>query len=143
MNKIILSGISLSLLLGASGAFAADPPPVPPHHYEFQKHERALPHHRRAPVPLEERLNLTDEQKEKAKAIREEGREKLKPIMKEMKELREKADKIRKENMKEFEDILTPEQKEILKSSRKDDFRRGVGPKGEKELPPPPPPIEE
>ena len=55
------------------------------------------------------------EQQEQAEKIRKEGREKLKPLFEEMKDIREKMDKLREDNMLEFEKILTPEQKEKLK----------------------------
>ena len=64
--------------------------------------------------PLSEKLNLTDEQKAQADKIREEGREKMKPLMDEQRVLREKMDVVRKANMEEFEKILTPEQKKVF-----------------------------
>jgi len=87
---------------------------------------------------LRQRLNLTTEQQEKAKQIRENARpvikplfeqihqkkqeirelrqsgatrEELQPKIDEIKSLRQKADALRKENMQKFEAILTPEQK--------------------------------
>lgn len=127
MNKIILSGISLSLLLGATGAFAADvPPPPPPPDRPMLENVVKAP--RFSPKHFEEKLHLTKEQKERAKEIREEGREKLKPIMEEMKALRKKADEIRKDNMEEFEKILTPEQRKILKSFEKGRHKKPIKP---------------
>ncbi len=139
MNKIVLSGLSLGLLLGVSGAFAADEvfpeQNFEPQHQNAQaihKAENQAKRQRISPQTFDERLGLTAEQKAKAKAIRAEGREKLKPIMKEMKELRKKADEIRTENMKEFEDILTPEQKAKLKSMKADRPKKGKLPRPEK-----------
>ena len=56
-------------------------------------------------------LDLTQEQQEQAKQIREKGREEIKPLMDQMKELRKKLDEKRKANMEEFEKILTKDQK--------------------------------
>ena len=64
---------------------------------------------------LADDLGLTKEQQEQAEKIRKEGREKLKPLFEEMKDIREKMDKLREDNMLEFEKILTPKQKEKLK----------------------------
>lgn len=94
---------------------------------------------------FEQRLNLTDKQKEKAKAIHEKGREQIKPIFAqielkrkeieavklsriapqaqeekilelntEIRVLEKKAQDIRKENSKEFENILNKKQKNEL-----------------------------
>lgn len=48
-------------------------------------------------------MGLTKEQQEQAEKIRKEGREKLKPLFEEMKDIREKMDKLREDNMLEFE----------------------------------------
>jgi len=64
-------------------------------------------------------LNLTDEQQQQAKQIREEGRKEIEPLMKEMKELRKKMDAKRRANMEEFEKILTPEQKAKFEEMKK------------------------
>ncbi len=100
---------------------------------------------------LEQKLGLTEEQKVKAKEIRMQGHEKLKPIFdqirnkkkeaemvklsriatwaqeeklakidKEIQDLKKQANEIRKENMKEFESILTKDQKKILKQMKKE-----------------------
>lgn len=66
------------------------------------------------------RLNLTPEQQEKAEDLREKNKEAMKPIMDEMKALREKADTLREESKKEFEALLTDEQKETLKTMHKE-----------------------
>ena len=76
---------------------------------EIKKHEEMFA----------QKLGLTDEQKEKAKELRQEGRKKMEPLMKQKKELHEKMEKLRKENMEEFEKILTDEQKEKLKEIKK------------------------
>ncbi len=100
---------------------------------------------------FEKRLKLTDEQKTKAKEIREEGRKEMKPVMnaiqakldelkmlqetnaakeefdainRDIRKLHKKAHDIKMQNMKEFEEILTNEQKkelwEMKKEGRKD-----------------------
>ena len=68
---------------------------------KMQKHENEM----------NNKLNLSKEQKEQAKKIREEGRTKLAPIMQQMHTLRQQADTVRNENMAKFEAILTPQQK--------------------------------
>ena len=107
---------------------------------------------------LEDKLNLTDTQKEQAKKIHEDGKKKIEPLMDEMKSLREKMDAVRKKNMEEFEKILTPEQKTQLDEMKakmdarkkefegrpwdmKDKHHQGHGmkaPHGDGMLPPPP-----
>ncbi len=62
---------------------------------------------------LAKKLSLTDAQQEKAKEIRQKGRE-------QMKEMHKKMQKLRRENMKEFEDILTEEQKEKFEAIKKE-----------------------
>lgn len=92
----------LSLLCGAaflcSANFAAaQEPPLPPREprpEQMQKMED----------DLAVKLKLTDEQKAQAHKIHQEGRE-------QMKKMHEEMQKLRKENMAEFEKILTPEQK--------------------------------
>ena len=100
---------------------------------------------------FEKRLGLTPEQKQKAKIIRMNGHEKIRPIIEEIKSkkqeakmvkmsriavqvqeerltkidqeikiLEKKAHEIRKSNMKEFESILTREQKKTLKQMKKE-----------------------
>lgn len=76
-------------------------------------------------------LNLTDEQKAKAKEIREQSRKDIEPLMKEMETIREKMDKVREADMKKFEDLLTPEQKaklDELKKHREDMHENGDRP---------------
>ncbi|MBQ7659924.1 MAG: Spy/CpxP family protein refolding chaperone [Alphaproteobacteria bacterium] len=79
-------------------------------------------------------LDLTDEQQQQAKQIREEGRKEIEPLMNEMKELRKKMDAKRRANMEEFEKILTPEQKakfeEMKKNAPKPHFDKMHGKKG-------------
>lgn len=104
---------------------------------------------------FEKRLGLTEEQKIKAKEIRKQGHDKIKPVIEqiiakkqeakmvkmsriavqvqeerlnaidvELKVLEKKAHDIKKANMKEFESILTKEQKKILKQMKKEGRKR-------------------
>jgi len=84
---------------------------------------------------MSNKLNLSKEQKEQAKKIREEGRAKIAPIMQQMHALRQQADKAREENMAKFEAILTPQQKiqfqQIKKEmqAKRDQRKNSCGPK--------------
>ena len=100
---------------------------------------------------FDQRLGLTEEQKQQAKTIRMQGREKIKPLMEEikakesakelvrkssldekkreeklnslnsdLKTLHKRAHDIRVENMKEFENILTVEQRKTLKEMKQE-----------------------
>lgn len=121
MNKTYLSLLCAGAVLVGTGYVFADEdmmaPPPPPHEeigHPAQHNRLERGPKMRGPERLDEELKLTDEQKAQAKKIREEGREKVKPLFEEMKQIREKMDKLREENMKEFENILTPEQKAQL-----------------------------
>lgn len=63
---------------------------------------------------LAKKLNLTEEQRAKAKEIHEKSKAEMEALHAEMKVLREKADALREKNKKEFESILTDEQKKTL-----------------------------
>lgn len=84
---------------------------MPKHHKEMRK--------RPEPEKMDKFLDLTDEQKAKAKEIREQSRKEIEPLMDEMKTIREKMDKIRETDMKKFEALLTPEQKAKLEAHKK------------------------
>ena len=104
---------------------------------------------------FEQRLGLTELQKLKAREIRKNGHENLKPVLeeiklkkqeaemvrrsrmavqmqeekliaidKELKILEKKAQDIRRSNMREFESILTREQKRTLKNMKKEGRKR-------------------
>ena len=115
-----------ALLCGTSFAYASDditmpPPPQTEHHQRMERH------HEKMAQKLADDLKLTDEQRAKAKEMRQQAREKIKPLIDEMKEIRKKMDTIRQENMKAFEEILTPEQKETfakIKAERKAKFKK-------------------
>ena len=98
MNKFIIPVLCCStILFSTSNLNAKEPPkPVVPHNIEQIHHHKP---------DLAKRLNLSEEQKNKADVIRARGRE-------EMKKLHQKMQEIRQSNMEEFEKILTPEQKE-------------------------------
>lgn len=122
MTKLLLT-TALSTLIAFSAysnAFAkAAANPAEP----AQQTERMPRHHkemRKRPEPekMDKFLDLSDEQKAKAKEIREQSRKQIEPLMKEMKALREKMDKIREADMKKFEALLTPEQKAKLEARK-------------------------
>ena len=77
---------------------------------EMKKHEEMFAN----------KLGLSEEQRAKAKELRDVGRKKMEPLMKQKRELHEKMENLRKENMEEFEKLLTDEQKEKLKEIKKE-----------------------
>ena len=134
MKKLMLTALcATAVMLGSVSVSAQEemlPPPPPPHDEMLpQPHPKFGPEHKgpRAHGPkfdkkkheemadkFADKLDLTKEQREQAEKIRQDGRKKMEPLMKEMKELRQKMDELRRENMEEFEKILTPEQKKQL-----------------------------
>lgn len=131
MKKVLLTAVCFSVMaLGALNVQAADDmplPPPPPHHGDemlppppppgpIKRWRRKWKRWRKGCLKTADDLGLTKEQQEQAEKIRKEGREKLKPLFEEMKDIREKMDKLREDNMLEFEKILTPEQKEKIKT---------------------------
>ena len=117
---------------------------------------------------FEQKLGLTEVQKLKARELRKNGHEKMKPVMEQIKVKKQEAEKIRnskltvqaqeeqltvidkdlavlqkqaneirKQNMKDFEAILTKDQKKTLKNMKKEG-RKNFD-EHRKELPPPPP----
>ena len=130
MTKLLLT-TALSTLIAFSAysnAFAeavANPEEPAQQTEKMPKHPKEM---RKRPEPekMDKFLDLTDEQKAKAKEIREQSRKEIEPLMKEMKTIREKMDKIREADMKKFEALLTPEQKaklEARKQHHKKDFK--------------------
>ncbi len=75
--------------------------------------------HKKMAEKIAKDLNLSEEQQQKAKEIRENGKKEIEPLMKEMKDVREKMDAKRRTNMQEFENILTPEQKAKFEELKK------------------------
>lgn len=132
MTKLLLTtALSTIIAFSAySNAFAeATANPAEP----AQQTERMPRHHkemRKRPEPekMDKFLDLSDEQKAKAKEIREQSRKEIEPLMKEMKTIRKKMDKIREADMKKFEALLTPEQKaklEARKQHHEKEFKGG------------------
>lgn len=130
MTKLLLT-TALSTLIAFSAysnafAKAAANPAEPAQQTErMPKHHKEM-HKRPKPEKMDKFLDLTDKQKAKAKEIREQSRKEIEPLMKEMKTIREKMDKIREADMKKFEALLTPEQKaklEARKQHHKKDFK--------------------
>lgn len=66
------------------------------------------------------KLDLTEEQQEKVSAIHQKSKDEMDDIKKQMKELRQKADIIRENNKKEFEAILTDDQKKKLEKIKQE-----------------------
>ena len=148
MKKILV--LLLALYLTSATVQAKIPencmknrPPMPP---QMTQQERAQ--HEKA---FEQRLGLTEEQKQKSKELRFEGRKKIKPVIDkiksreqeielvkrsnltpqeqeiklnslnaDLKTLHKQAHDIRIENMKSFEEILTQEQRQILKEMKQE-----------------------
>lgn len=116
MKKTILTVVCATVLsMGSFNVYAHIPHPV----------DKMPPRHEmRGPKDFAKELNLTDEQKVQADKIREEGRKKMEPLMQERKALHDKMEGVRKENMAEFEKILTPEQKEKFENIKKKHMER-------------------
>lgn len=147
MKKIVI--LTLAIYLSTFAVNAAetrhpkDFPPPPPKMTEAERAKKE--------AAFEQRLGLTDEQKQQAKELRMQGFEKIKPVIDELKakeqeiqtvknsnlaplaqkeklnslysdihKLRKEAHDIRVENMKGFEDILTADQRKILKEMKQE-----------------------
>lgn len=183
-KKVLLSALSLLVLSTTiNSCMAADvycpekqKPPMGFHHHkmppkhiknmpprgEFQKHKFSAEHKAKMEAKkaeFEKRLNLTEEQKKTIEANKIKDREKMAPIMKEIREkqqsfrainenpnltdeqklkekqkvkaeiktLKSQADKYRQENMKSFENTLTPQQKtefEKIKKEQKQEMEK-------------------
>lgn len=163
MNKTLMTAFcAASLLLGTSAVMAQDaemaPPPPPHEEMGPRPHEFGGRHAAKMQDRLADELNLTEAQKADLQKVREENREKMKPLMEQMKELRKQMDQLRKADMESFEKVLTPEQLKLFEEikakrhadmkqrmeKRQKDFGKHRGPRGEKgaEMLPPPPPAE-
>ena len=122
MKKYLLATICAMTLAMSSNIYAADEHdntmPPPPSAEQMMKHRRGD-----LQKELADKLNLSEEQRAAAKKIHEDGRTKMKPLMEEARALHEKMDKLRKENMAEFENILTSEQKDKMEQL-KQEFRK-------------------
>ena len=117
MNKTILMMSCVAILtLGMNNVNAMEIP-------NMSKHEAGMEEKGKR---LAEKLNLSEEQKTQAKAIREADHDKVKDIMQKMEENRKQLNEIRKDNMKKFEELLTPEQKaefEKIKAEKKEKWK--------------------
>ncbi|MBR2299278.1 MAG: hypothetical protein IJ870_01730 [Alphaproteobacteria bacterium] len=120
----IISGTSLS----ANTVFAQEnlPAEAPKMEHHFNRED----FQKKMAEKIAKDLNLTPEQQEQAAAIREAGKQEIEPMMNEMNALRERIDAKRRANMEEFENILTPEQKEkfeqIKQKAPRHNFRGGI-----------------
>lgn len=124
-------------------------PSLPPHRKmtKTQKEQRKMQMEKKR-AEFDKRLNLTEEQKAKIKASKENGHKEMKPIMeqlkvkreaarkyfenndtqnceflkleKEIKALEEKRRELHKKNMEEFESILTDKQKKELEKMKQE-----------------------
>ena len=116
MKKIMLTVVCATVLsMGSFNVYA---------HKSFPMEKFPPRHEMRGPKDFAKELNLTEEQKIQADKVREEGRKKMEPLMQERKALHDKMENVRKENMAEFEKILTPEQKEKFKNIKKKHMKR-------------------
>lgn len=106
MKRLLFAIVCASVLSG--GVLSAE---ARPEYHDLDKRPR---HEMRMREDLAAKLKLTDEQKALADKIREDGRLKMEPLMQERRTLHEKMETLRKQNMEEFEKILTPEQKEMF-----------------------------
>ena len=127
IHKIL--GLSLGMILLSSAAFAdtVSSAPTEPtsaqnieaaqegmHERSFDK-EKMEKYRKERSEKFASRLNLTEEQRAKAKELHEKNRAKMKKIMDEINVLQEKAKALREQSKTEFEALLTDEQKETLK----------------------------
>ena len=132
MNKkyLMMFTAAAILMAGVTSVSAQPLPPVDgapaPHHekMEMRKAKRMPPDPEKMAEKLADELGLSEAQREQAKAINKKGMEEVKPLMDQMRDIRKKMDELRKENMKEFESILTPEQK-----TKFDAFKEKMHPK--------------
>ena len=102
MNKILLSTLLATTVMFSSVVNAADvKEPQAPNHVQIERPNKPFDKnfHEQFAKKTAEELGLTQEQQEQAKKIRQEGQEKIKPLMEEMKTLRTKIDSERRANM--------------------------------------------
>ena len=174
MKKLLIITCAMCVLGGASNAATANvtektgiekqKPQIERKAPDMEQMKRIRKAHDAA---FEQKLNLTEVQKLKARELRKSGHEKIKPVMEQIKankqeaeairnskltveaqeekltvidknlaQLEKEARDIRKQNMKDFEAILTKDQKKILKNMKKEG-RKNFD-KTRKQLPPPP-----
>lgn len=125
MNKLF--GLTLGLVLMGSPAMAYMPHDGgdAPKHMSGEFHKGEMKGHKPDKAEMEKRmaekkeafanrLGLTDEQRTKSAALHEQSRAEMKKIMEEMDALKKKADSLREQSKKDFEALLTDDQKKIL-----------------------------
>ena len=153
MKKVLV--LMFAFCAVVSGAYAADNAAANTSVIPAQAIQPPRPEVKHRDAAFERRLGLTEAQKIKARELRMQGHEKLKPVLdeinnkkqeakmvklsriavwaqeeqlakldKEIAALEKKANEIRKANMKEFESILTRDQKKILKQMKKEGRQR-------------------
>lgn len=109
MRKFLLTAIVTFTMTGMS-AFAFPPPPPPegegfppppPHQKQMNKadFEKMKQEMDAKKQEFDKRLNLTETQKEQAKAIRLKGHKEIKPILKKINEKRQAIGEIRRSNL--------------------------------------------
>lgn len=154
MKKTLIT--ACALVIASSAVMAAESAPVNPHQCncpkcDCQRPPQKGPDFKKRQAEFEQRLKLTDEQKAKAKELREQGFEKMKPLMDKMKEkraeieavkrsriavqaqeekieqlkkeigaLKQEMHRLRMENMKNFEALLTKSQLKELKKMKEE-----------------------
>lgn len=130
MNKRLLTIMLAGTILSAGNVMAQNAPAVSAGKdaavvSRMDKMKRfGKKHHQEMAKRLSEDLDLTAEQKAKADKVREEGRKKIEPLMEKMMKLRAQIDQERRANMEEFENILTPEQKQRFEALKERGPRR-------------------
>jgi len=123
--SLILAGTIISAgALTSNTVYAQEnlPPEMPKMEHQFNRED----FQKKMANKIADDLNLTAEQKAKAKEIRETGKKEITPLMDEMNALRKKIDAKRRANMEEFEKILTPEQKTKFEEIKKKAPRQNV-----------------
>ena len=166
MKKLILALSAICVMM--TTAYAADFDKNVPNHKMPPNKEQMEQHRKAHEAAFEQKLELTEVQKLKAREQRKQNFEKIKPVMEQLKvkrqeaefirnskisvtekeekltvldneisELQKQAKDIRKQNMKDFESILTSKQKKTLKQMKKEG-RKNFDAKRHQAPPPPP-----
>lgn len=148
MKKLLILTLAVVCTQMFATTFAA---PIEQPDKNRPSHEQMMEKRKAREAAFEQKLGLTEAQKVQAKELRIKGREKMKPVIEEIKAkkqeaeavkrsriavqmqeeklavidaelkvLEKKANEIRKQNMKDFESILTAKQKRILKQMKKE-----------------------
>lgn len=163
-KSLFIAGLATALMMSASLSYAAttnttDVKPQQKYEKKFQQKDCKCKKDIKNRKPnLDERLNLTEEQKQKAHDLRMDGHKKMKPVFdkiaakkaeikkveesnisqdkkdkkiqslkNDIKTLRQEAKKIRIDNAKQFEAILTPEQKTEFEKIKQEGREKAKG----------------